>query len=551
LKKIFVLFLFISEFVLSQVAPTKYWIHFNDKNGTPYSISDPAPYLSAKAMERRNKQSIAIEENDLPITPSYIKSVLSVGVTILNRSKWLNAVTIQTSDTNKLNMIKSFPFVSGAKPVGIWKGKNDVESYTKSVEAKTSSVSKATGYEYGFGTNQITMVGGDCIHNKGFHGEEMVITVIDAGFIYVDILPAFDSLRANNQILGTWDFVDNDSTVYANDSHGTFVLSVMAANLPDQLVGTAPKAKYWLLRSENNAGEFIMEEDNWVSAAEFADSVGTDVINTSLGYNTFDNPAYDHTYSEMDGNTTHISIAADIAASKGIGVVNSAGNEGGLPWHYILCPADGDSVLAVGAVSSDRSFAGFSSRGPSSDGGVKPNIAAQGVGVATTNLTGSGWIQTNNGTSFAAPIIAGMFACLWQANPTKNNMEIFNAIQQSASHHQAPDSLTGYGIPNFCIADLLLTGAIPKNPAGDSLFNLLPVPFTNSFEFSFYSLNAQVVKVELFDIAGKKIISEEKITEPNSYNNYDIVQLDLIAKGIYILRISTDNKIYRQKMLKY
>jgi len=554
-KRIIVLYLFIffaesffAQIATSQVATSKYWIRFTDKIGTPYSISNPSEYLSAKAITRRNNQHISISENDLPVNPSYIDSVVNIGVTLLNKSRWFNAITIYTTDTNKLKKINLLPFVSGTKPVGISRKKNDVET-VQSFSAKTTT---SNDYAYGGAYNQINMVNGICLHDLGYDGKGMTIAVIDAGFYQANILPAFDSIRLNNRILGTWDFVLGIGNVYSDpaqdDPHGSEVLSVMASYLPGQIIGTAPKAKYWLFRSEDSNSEKIIEEDNWVSAAEVSDSVGADVINTSLGYNTFDDPSQNHTYADLNGHTTVISIAASIAASKGMIVVCAAGNEGGDSWGYITVPADADSILAVGAVDMNKNYAPFSSIGPSSDGRIKPDVAALGAGTAITDF-GNG-VSYGSGTSFASPVIAGMVACLWQAHPELKNMDIINAVKQSASRYSDPNDSIGYGIPNFCVANILLSGTNPPSFQEDHLYNIFPNPFITSFGFSFYSSINQTLKIELFDITGREIWYTEKQMNGTSYNTYTINELATLSTGMYFLTVTSDNKKYAEKLIK-
>ncbi|MEK6615465.1 MAG: S8 family serine peptidase, partial [Bacteroidota bacterium] len=367
---------------------TKYWIQFTDKNNNPYSVSTPSAFLSPRAIQRRTNQSIAVVQNDLPITPAYYNSVKNVpNVTIINRSKLFNAFTIYTTDATALTTINNFSFVLNTKPVQRYHRKFGIEEnvapvLTSNFKLQTSNSS----YNYGPSFNQINMIGGVCLHTQGFHGEGMVIAIMDAGFYKADSLSVFDSLRLNNQILGTWDFVDNDTMVYDVHPHGSYVLSTMGGNLPGMIVGTAPKANYYLLRTEQGATEYIIEEDNWVSAAEFADSAGADVFTTSLGYTDFDDSTQNHTYADMDGNTARISIATDMAVSKGIFAVCSAGNSGNSPWNFIGAPADADSVLAIGAVDSLGNYASFSSNGPTADGRVKPNVAAQGQAAVVTDL---------------------------------------------------------------------------------------------------------------------------------------------------------------------
>ena len=464
--------IFITIVTFSQAAPDKYHVRFTDKNNSPYSIENPLEFLSQKAIDRRTNQNIAIIENDLPVNPAYISSIASTGVAILNVSKWMNSLTIYTTDQTALDAIDAFPFVqsvgksSSFKPLSQNEKSSkpffDNESFGDKPKPDGLSENKGTQsvYDYGTALNQIQMLNGDSLHDMGFDGGGMIIAVLDAGFLNVNSLSVFDSLWTNGQILGSRDFVNPQSpNIFGSHYHGCKVLSTMGANLPGEMVGTAPKADYWLIRTEDAATEYLIEELNWVSGAEFADSLGADVINSSLGYTTFDDAGQNHTYTDMDGNTAPITIGADIAASKGILVTNSAGNSGNDSWHYIGAPADGDSVFSIGSVNGSGVYTYFSSTGPTYDGRIKPNVVAKGQGTTIVNPW-DGSIYTGNGTSFSSPVTAGMVTCLWQANPTKSNIEIMQAVQQSASQANSPDSLLGYGIPNYMIAHRLLAPVI-------------------------------------------------------------------------------------------
>lgn len=526
---------FISEGAHGQYS--RYWIQFKDKNNNPYSISNPSAFLSARAIQRRTTQGIAVVQNDLPLTPAYVDSIKNVpNVTVINRSKWFNAVTIFTTDTNALDSIIKFSFVKGFQPVQRVKGNRKIEEESFAVilnQKKPDSVSPHV-YNYGPSFHQINMLNGVCLHNMGFDGQGIHIAVLDAGFWKVDSLPAFDSLRSNNQILGTWDFVDNDAMVYDSHTHGTMVLSLMGGNLPGQLVGTAPKAKYWLLRTEQGATEYVIEENNWVSGAEFADSAGADIFNTSLGYTEFDDSTQNHTYADMDGNTTRITVATDIAASKGILPVNSAGNSAWSTWFYIGAPADADSVLAVGAVDSLENCAGFSSRGPSFDGRVKPNVAAMGQDVYVASPGGG--TGKGSGTSFSSPILAGMAACLWQANPGTTNMQVFDAIQQSASQFANPDSLLGYGIPDFCYAEILLSQNQHVN-ADEKILFVYPNPSSGKFTVA---AKAAVKNMRVYNVFGEIVFSSTE----------NMIDLAAQPSGVYVLLVETDAGALSLKVIK-
>lgn len=555
--KKYISLLFLSLFSLFSVAQTtsvKYWIQFKDKNGSPFSVKNPSAYLSQKAIERRNKQNIPISLHDLPVNPAYVLEIKAMDMRIINQSKWFNAITISTSDTSKINSIRILEFVKNVRKIEDPKEKKMLPSKFE-LESNTEVISNEKSYRlqtndvfnYGPSFYQANQIGVDCLHNLGYQGQGMTIAVLDAGFLDANILSAFDSLRLNNQILGCRDFVIGDTLVYEDYPHGMNVLSCMGANLPGQVIGTAPKANYWLLRTEDAATETISEEIYWLIGAEFADSVGADVINSSLGYNNFDDPADDISYSDLDGNTTIITKAADWAASKGIMVVSAAGNSGGPPWYKITAPADADSILTVGAVDSAGYIAGFSSRGPTFDGRIKPNIVARGL-QAVMAVNGGG-TANGSGTSFASPISAGAVACLWQANPAATNMELLYAIQQSASQFPNPDSIKGYGIPNFCLASTLLTGIKNLDLNNDEL-NVHPNPFTDNFDLTFYSDKNQTISIELYDIAGREIFKHQKKVAADSNNTFNLTEAKTVSNGLYLLRLISSDKSYFKKIIK-
>jgi len=448
MKKMILWLLLFAAAQPSEAQSTRYIIRFKDKGNSPFTIANPGAYLSQRALERRQRFSIDIDSTDLPVTPRYIDSLRAAGnVTILNASKWLNSVSIQTSDVAALNKILSFPFVHSLAPIAPkLAGSSKFREATAPLPAQRLSGTAGNAIDYGNAYAQVHIHNGEFLHNIGLRGQQMRISVLDAGFQNFLTVKSLDSARSNGQIRGTWDFVAREASVNEDHSHGMQCLSVMAANIPGSFVGTAPKADYFLFRSEDAGSEYPIEEHNWVCAAERADSVGSDLISSSLGYFDFDDPAYNYIYGDMDGNTTTAAIGADLAAKKGLLVVNSAGNEGNNGWGRIITPADGDSVLAVGAVTRTGEPASFTSRGPSSDGQVKPDVAS--VGVATVVQLPNNTIGTNNGTSFACPNMAGLTACLWQGFPEVSNYRIIEALRAAGSKADAPDNIVGYGIPD-------------------------------------------------------------------------------------------------------
>lgn len=443
---------------------SRYIIKLKDKGTNPYSISNPIQYLTQRSIDRRTRYNIIIDSTDLPITPRYVDSIRLAGaVTILNTSKWLNQVAIQTNDVAALVKISSFPFVASSNPIAALNQPNakllnkKLDTVVNDIipSGNSSQLITADYYNYGQSYGQVHIHNGEFLHNRGFRGDGMQMAMLDAGFYHYLTLPTFDSIRTNNQILGTWDFVAGNASVNEDNSHGMNCLSTIAANMPGVFMGTAPKTSFYLYRTEDVNSEYPIEEQNWVAGMERSDSLGVDITSTSLGYYNFDNPVFNYTYANLDGNTTISAKGADLAAHKGILCVIAAGNEGNSAWHYIITPSDADSVMAVGAVNTAGIVGGFSSYGPSSDGQVKPSVAAVGVGAVVANPN-TGLPSFGNGTSFACPNMAGLTTCLWQAFPEINNMGIINALQQSANRASNPNDRIGYGIPDMKKAFVLL-----------------------------------------------------------------------------------------------
>jgi hypothetical protein len=438
----------------SEAQVSRYIIRFKDKGTSPFSLNNPSAYLSQRAIDRRTRYGIVIDSTDLPVTARYIDSVRSAGtVTILNTSKWLNAVSIQTTDNTALTKINNLPFVQSVSGIALRISSAASTNEKYEIEKEQPPLLRETEvtnfFNYGSSFDQVHIHNGEFLHNIGLQGQNMVIGMLDGGFNNYLTVKAFDSVRANGQILSVYDFVAKDNSVNEDHPHGMECLSTIAANIPGQFVGTAPKAGFHLFRTEDVSAEYPIEEFNWVCGAERVDSVGGDMISSSVGYNSFDAPftSFNHTYAQLNGNTTMGAMGANLAAKKGILVVNSAGNEGDKTWKYIVTPADGDSVLAVAAVTATGAVANFSSYGPSSDGQIKPDVAS--VGVATIVQFPNNTIGGNNGTSFACPNMAGLASCLWQGFPEFNNMKIINALRQAGSKASFPDDRIGYGIPDM------------------------------------------------------------------------------------------------------
>ena len=552
MRSVTYLVIFLFSFILS-AQNEKYLVYFTDKNNSPYSIENPSAYLTERAIQRRVHQNIPIEISDLPPNPTFIQKIIETGALVRHQSRWINAVSITISNHSALEKIASLPFVKKVEKIKtIHKPLPDEYKITfnGNFNAKSSIQLSNDVYDYGNSYAQIAQLGGVCLHNLGFDGKNMLICVLDAGFENADTLTCFDSLHIKNQILGTWDFVDNETAVYEDNGHGSMVLSCMGANWPSQLVGAAPQANYWLLRTENAGSELIIEEDNWAAGAEFADSVGADVINSSLGYTTFDSTNQNHSYSDLDGNTAIATIAADLAASKGILVCNSAGNEGASSWNYISVPADADSILTVGAVDANGIRAGFSGVGPTADGRTKPDVAANGNGTYVI-APWNGTVTQSGGTSFSSPLTAGMAACLWQANPGKTNMEIISAIKAAGNQATNPDTLLGWGIPNYCVANGNLHGTgIISTKFQDELLHVFYDPSTESIGIYFYSAEEHEIEFSLTDLSGKTLMTEKRETGNNSIHFYRLSNVSSIASGIYLVSARGNESIQSRKIMK-
>lgn len=532
----------------------KFWVQFTDKKNSPFSVKDPEKYLSKRAIERRKKLDIKITEEDFPVNPAYMHQVSQAGVQMLNPSRWLNGVSIQTNNLDHVKQIMELPFVKEVKKVGLYSGIDNAnmdylmeffmslgsEDSTKIPEGGTRS--GFTPEYYGEGFKQLDMLNGLAMHNEGYTGEGIVIAILDGGFMNVNKIETFKHLYDNNQVLGTYDFVKRDSNVYDDNNHGMNVLSCMAAKTPGVMVGTAPGASYWLLRTEDANTEYPIEEHNWATGAEFADSAGADLINSSLGYTTFDEKLMNHKYSDLDGKTSPATKAAAIAAKKGLIVCNAAGNEGDGDWKYIGAPADADGIITVGGVDPDGAPASFSSFGPSADGRLKPNVAALAVEAIVASVSGN--FYPSQGTSFATPILCGMVACLLEANPGKSPAEVIKAIEMSGSKYHKPDSVLGYGIPDFVKANRFLGGDKTFDYGKDQIESTPAETIGDSVMLTVYLAKEQKVEVKLKNGSDKEIKSAI-YPASTAFNNFYRIQLENLGKlkaGQYDLEIYINGK---------
>jgi serine protease AprX len=476
-----------------------YWIFFKDKPGS-----------SAELISKEQSK--------------YIKKLSSQNVKVIGISKWFNAAFVHVENPQKLGLLKKLTFIQHIEASGKY---------------KTERTSIYSGpLNYGQADVQINMLGLNNYHTLGFTGKGVTLALFDAGFYKVDSINAFDSLRKRNGILATRDFASNNSLVYDDHEHGMYVLSLIAGYIKDSLNGAAPDVNLLLARTEVASSEKHMEEFNWVRALEWADSIGVDIIHSSLGYSRFDSLEGNYTYNDMDGKSTIITRAAQEAFKRGIFITNSAGNEGKNDWKYITAPCDGKDVLCVGSVDSFQRKSNFSSFGPSADGRVKPDVLAMGQNVSIIGMNGI--MRRGSGTSFSGPIIAGFVACLKQNYPGVSNSILLDAIRKSGHLYLTPTDSMGYGIPNIQRADSLIkkTLSLPSNDKNLRL-TVFPNPCTTTLFIEGYT---KFISATLMDMHGK--ILHSKI------ENHTI-DMSQFKPGVYILNIETgEGKMQRIKVFK-
>ena len=421
-----------------------YRLYLRDKDlqHTPFSVNRPEQFLSARSIERRKRQGLPVDVTDLPIAPAYLDSVSRTGIEIVGQSKWNNTLLVKIHKEKELNKLNSLSFIT--KKLKVFSSPDSITERKRSSFRKELNSWESVPIHYGAAAEQLKSLGGQRIHERGFYGNGMMIAVFDGGFMNVDRIPALHGVK----LAGLKDFVvPKSNNIFEEMEHGTMVLSTMVANAPNLYVGVAPEAQYVLVRCEDERTESLAEEDYWASAAEYADSLGVDVINSSLGYHDFDDVKTNHLYWEQDGETALISHTASMCADKGIICVNSAGNDGMGVWKKINFPADAKNILTVGSINEQGKNAAFSAVGPTADGRIKPDVMA--YGSPTSVITGRGSIINDNGTSFSSPLIAGMTACLWQALPHKTAKQIIKLVKMAGNNQQHPDNIYGYGVPDF------------------------------------------------------------------------------------------------------
>jgi serine protease AprX len=526
-----------SEYLYSQATSYKFFyrVYFKDKgNNIPgnYTFEN---LISARAINRRHRIGVLVPTfNDIPVYNNYITAITTTGLKLHCTSKWQNTALFKSDTPVNLSALSSLPFVKDVKTV---KAGGIKTGFSNKLDFDINA-SDTQPYD-----RPVSMLNGESIHLAGFNGKDVLIAVLDGGFQYCDVITSLENLRTRNGIKATRDFVNNTRNVYSSSTHGTAVLSVLAGNIPDFIEGTAQGADYLLLKTEDVTSEFPAEEDYWTAGAEYADSCGADIITSSLGYYNFDDPAMNYKHSDLDGKTSFISRAAEIAAGMGIIVVNSAGNERTNQWEKIIFPADGKDVIAVGAVDGNNNIASFSSAGFSADNRTKPDVVTMGVSVPVQ--TAPGTFGKSNGTSFSCPVLSGMIACLLQAVPQSVNSDIISAIRSSSDRYNNPDPLYGFGIPDLIKTLKKLQDIYVKIP--DNETSVSPNPTRGKFEITFREPPLNFT-IEIVSGTGNLIFRQ-------SFNNYPgrkllINKLLMREQGVYYIRISGDSGIFTNKIIK-
>jgi len=517
------------------------WVYFRDKPNAQYYFDNPLQMLSQRALDRRTNQNIPLDIKDIPIHQPYVDQIeSSIGIVVKATSKWFNAVHVRGSVTDignltALTFVDHIQFADRSINIA---GKTNRISRPESINRVNKILDTNITFSYGNSGNQIQMLNAHLLHQQDFTGTGKIIAVMDAGFPSVDVAPAFQRLRDNNQILGGYNFVDRNTNIYTRNSHGFLVLSTMGGYQASQIVGTAPDSNYYLFITEDANTENPIEESNWVEAAEVADSLGVDVINTSLGYFQYDNPNYSYTYEDMNGTTSFISKGADIAFSRGMICVASAGNSGAGADPHIAVPAEGIKTFAVGAVKSDETYAAFSSIGTSFDGRIKPDVMAQGQSVAVATVAGT--VGTASGTSFSGPIMAGSIASLWQAIPWATNQQVLDFVKQSADRFTNPNEQFGYGIPDFQLA--LNSALLSVNNTSKSRFLVFPNPVKNYISISFPN-GFDNAAISFYNNLGQIVLEKE-------INSNDTISVESLSSGIYFYKIKSNMFVQSGKIIK-
>jgi serine protease AprX len=519
----------------------RYMVFLTDKANNTYSLDEPEAFLSARSLERRAAQEITLTEADLPVSQAYINRLKETGAAVYYQSRWFNAALIeanaaQLATVESLPMVQQVVYVAPGAKLG--KGAGNGRK-----QLRRNAVTKSFPPE----TLQNQLLGVPQMQEAGYTGEGKLVAVLDGGFTAVDQLPYFSHLFGRNLLLAQRDFTTNSRDVFRYSAHGTKALSTIAAIDSSTLIGTAPLASLMLAVTEDVSSEYVIEEYNWLMAAEWADSAGADVITASLGYNTFDDPAMNYTYQDMDGETTVSARAANFASERGILVVTSAGNSGNDSWRYIVTPADAFHILSVGAVTAEAEVAFFSSRGPTADGRMKPEVAA--LGVQTIVADPYGGFTTGNGTSFAAPQIAGFAAAVWQAYPELNNLELREAILESGSHYSNPNNDIGRGIPYFPKLQRIILSTGTEREETPLL--VYPNPVSQGQVFIQLAPSPDPVFASLYSASGVLVTEKEKLLLMPGGKPLFQFNIQELQQGVYFLHLQQGKERYVRKIFKF
>lgn len=534
--KLLLILLFTSSIVISQEDA---WVYFKDKPNAQNFYNNPLSELTQRSLDRRTIQGISLDIKDAPIHQAYVEQIVNTsGITVLAKSKWLNYVHVKGTQ-QVIEQLKDLSFVAKIQYAN--HSLNSGAKFNSSSSGKGSQIDKfkeaKISYNYGNSLAQIQMLNGDVLHQQNYTGSGKIIAVLDAGFSGVNTAAPFKRLRDNGLILGGYNYLTNSTNFYTGHSHGTMVLSTMGGYATN-LVGTAPDAGYYLFITENASKEEPIELSYWVQAAEEADKLGVDIINTSLGYFAFDNPNYSYQYAQMNGQTSVASRALDIAFTRGMICVTSAGNEGDKTEPHIGTPADAMHSITVGAVTSTEVKSSFSSIGPTADGRIKPDVMAMGTAAVVSNTSGT--ITVANGTSFSGPIMAGAIASFWSAFPNKKNTEIVALVKASADRNLSPDNNYGYGIPDFQLA---LNNVLANENFEVNSVKIFPNPTTDVLNIELADFNSDS-NILIHNQLGQKIIFD-KINSAE----YQI-SLESLTSGIYFYTIRSSGKKYQGKIIK-
>jgi serine protease AprX len=521
------------------------WVYFNAKPNASVFYSNPLSVLTQRSLDRRTTQGIALDIRDAPLHQLYVDQITAAsGITVLAKSKWLNMVHVRGLQTDiatlsGLSFVDHIQYANHSLNPGVkmTPPSNKIGKINKWLDISETQIT----YNYGNSANQVQMLNCHILHQQNYTGTGKIVAILDAGFPGVNTAAPFASLRNRGLILGGYDFVNNSTSFYTGNSHGTNVLSTMGANATN-LIGTAPDASYYLFITEDIASETPLELTNWVEAAEEADRLGVDVINSSLGYFGFDNPAYSYTYAKMNGQSSVASRAVDIAFSKGMICVISAGNEGQTAEPHVGTPADATFAVTVGSVTATEVKSGFSSIGPTGDGRMKPDLMAMGSASVVSNTAGT--ITTSNGTSFSSPILAGAITSFWSAFPNKTNAEIVQFVKQSADRYSTSivtqNNNYGYGIPDFQLA---LNTALSLLEQNFAVFNLYPNPATDQITLA-NPKNMMGSAIKFYNNLGQLVL--EKNIDTQTQN----ISLQSLSNGVYYYNIASAEKTVYGKLIK-